>query len=208
MTAQDLLREARALVRADGARALLGITGPPGAGKSTLAAWLVARVEGAALLPMDGFHLANSELERLGRSDRKGAPDTFDAPGFVATLERVRTSRELVYLPEFRRGRVNEAIAGALRIEPAASLVVVEGNYLLLDSGPWARVAGLLDACWYVEASLDLRVPRLVERQLGKGRTRAEAEAWATGSDQRHAELIAPTRKRATRIVSGDLSLD
>ena len=205
MDAGALLAEARAL--AAGGRALLGITGPPGAGKSTLAAWLAAQVEAAALLPMDGFHLANVELERLGRADRKGAPDTFDADGFVNALERCRRGGVDVYVPEFRRGLVNEPIAGALRVPVAARLVVVEGNYLLLDEEPWRAVAALLDACWYVDAPEPVRVDRLVTRQLEKGRTPAQARAWATGSDARNAVTVARTRERATRVVSGRLVL-
>lgn len=189
-------------------RALLGITGPPGAGKSTFAAWLAARVPAAALLPMDGFHLANSELERLGIADRKGAPDTFDAYGFLAAVERARRGGEDVYVPEFRRGLVNEPIAGALRIPAVARLVVVEGNYLLLDQEPWARLCGHLDEVWYVEADEDVRLPRLVERQLAKGRSPEQARHWATGSDARNAELIMRTRDRATRVIPGTLALD
>ena len=191
-----------------GRRVLLGIAGPPGAGKSTLAAWLVeALAAEAALFPMDGFHLANVELERLGRADRKGAPDTFDVDGLVAALERVRAGGRDVYIPEFRRGYVNEPIAGALRIPAEARLVVVEGNYLLLEEGGWAAVGALLDECWYVDADAGVRLPRLVERQLGKGRSHEEAHAWATGSDERNARLVATTRGRATRVIPGTLRL-
>lgn len=187
---------------------LLGVAGPPGAGKSTLATWLVDRLApAAALFPMDGFHLAGSELERLGRSARKGAPDTFDLDGLVAALERVRAGGRDVYIPEFRRGPINEPIAGAMRIPAEAGLVVVEGNYLLLEEGGWAAIAGLLDACWFVDASSDVRWPRLVDRQLDKGRTAEEAHAWATGPDERNARLVATTRRRATRVIPGTLRL-
>lgn len=203
----ELVEDARALVHPP-ARALLGITGPPGAGKSTLAGWLVHRLEPAvALLPMDGFHLASSELERLGRAGRKGAPDTFDAHGFVATLVRVKRADHDVYLPEYRRGCVNEPIAGALRVPRGTPLVVVEGNYLLLDEAPWSAIAGLLDACWYVDAPEPVRLDRLIHRQLEKGVTVDQARAWATGSDARNAGLVARTRPRATRVIPGTLAL-
>ena len=140
-----LARIARLLDRH--ARVLLGLTGPPGAGKSTLAAALQAHHgEMAQVVPMDGFHLAQAELERLGRAQRKGAPDTFDAAGFVALLHRLRRQHphEVVYAPAFRR-EIEEPIAGAIAIGPERRLLLVEGNYLLLDSGGWAGVAALLD---------------------------------------------------------------
>jgi len=191
-----------------GARALLGMTGPPGAGKSTLAAWLIARLAPhAALFPMDGFHLANSELTRLGRTGQKGAPRTFDVNGFVAALERVRRGDSDVYLPEYRRGDLNEPIAGAILIPVTARIVVVEGNYLLHDSGRWTAVANMLDECWYIDAASRVREERLIERQLSKGRTIEAAKAWATGSDARNARLVARSRHRASKLVPGTLEL-
>lgn len=191
-----------------GTRHLLGIVGPPGAGKSTLAAWLVAQLApAAALFPMDGFHLANSELERLGRVQQKGAPNTFDIDGFVAALKRVRRAGSEVYLPEYRRGRINEPIAGALRIPADTRLIVVEGNYLLHEEGRWAAVAELIDECWYVDTAPRVREERLVKRQLSKGRTVEAAVAWATGSDARNAELVTRSRRRASKVVSGTLGL-
>src|SRR3954462_5254323 len=99
-------------------RALLGLVGPPGAGKSTLAAALQAEfAKVAQVVPMDGFHLSNAELERLGRRSRKGGPDTFDSAGYVALLRRllVQADEEVVYAPEFRR-EIEEPVAGALPI--------------------------------------------------------------------------------------------
>ncbi len=153
LTFDDLFARARRLPR-DGRRAILGIAGPPGSGKSTLAAHLVRELNGTgepwvAHVPMDGFHLADAELDRLGRRDRKGAPDTFDAAGYAALLERLREERtetdgDIVYAPGFERV-LEQPVAGALPVPPAARLVVTEGNYLLLDSGAWARVRPRLD---------------------------------------------------------------
>lgn len=186
-----------------GDRRLLGIVGAPAAGKSTLAAELVAALApDAALVPMDGFHLAGAELRRLGRLDRKGAPDTFDRDGYVALLRRLRgRDEDVVYAPEFRR-EIEEPIAGAIAVARATPLVVTEGNYLL----HWASVRELLDEVWFVDLDEPTRLRRLIERHMAYGRSRAEAEGRARGSDQRNAELIAATRGLADLVVrSGEL---
>ena len=197
----DALAEAG---QADGRRRILGIVGPPGSGKSTLAQALVAQVEGAVNVPMDGFHLAGSELVRLGRADRKGAPDTFDAGGYVALLHRLRSgaaeSDDAVYAPEFRR-EIEEPVAGAIRIGPAQPLVVTEGNYLLLDDAGWAPVRDLLDEVWFVDMDEQLRLTQLVERHVRFGKAPEEAYAWAHSTDQRNADLVAATRGRADLVV-------
>lgn len=196
-----LVERARAL--AAGPRRVLGVTGPPGAGKSTLTAAVVSALAPAAVLvPMDGFHLAGSELERLGRHDRKGAPDTFDAAGYVALLRRLRAaSEETVYAPVFDR-HLEEAIAGAVPVAPEVPLVVTEGNYLLLEDGQWAQVRELLDEVWFVEVDDELRVERLVRRHVEHGRTPAEAREWVLRSDEANARLVARTRSRADLVVT------
>ncbi|MYS78554.1 nucleoside/nucleotide kinase family protein, partial [Streptomyces sp. SID5926] len=154
LTFDDLLARARRLPR-DGRRAILGVAGSPGAGKSTLAAHLVRELNGGgepwvAQVPMDGFHLADVELDRLGRRDRKGAPDTFDAAGYAALLDRLRAEPdgETVYAPGFER-ELEQPIAGAVPVPPSVRLVVTEGNYLLLETGAWARVRARLDEVWF-----------------------------------------------------------
>lgn len=197
-----LVHRARGLI--EGGRRLLGIAGAPGAGKSTLAEQLVEALgPEAVLVPMDGFHLADDELFRLGRHDRKGAIDTFDAGGFVALLRRLRAADEaVVYAPLFRRD-IEDAIAGSIGVAPSVPLVVTEGNYLLVDEGPWADVRGLLDEVWYVEPEEPVRLERLVARHMAFGRDLATATARALGSDQRNAELIASTRARADLVITG-----
>jgi pantothenate kinase len=199
----DALLARATRLAAAGERRLLGITGAPGAGKSTLARELVdALAPHAVLVPMDGFHLAQAELDRLGRHGRKGAIDTFDAGGFVALLARLRAADEpQVYAPTFRRD-LEEPIAGAICVPRAVPLVVTEGNYLLVDRPPWAEVRDVLDDVWYLEPDEALRLERLIERHRAFGRDPEAARAWAAGSDQRNAELIALTRPRADLVVA------
>ncbi|MFJ6946061.1 nucleoside/nucleotide kinase family protein [Streptomyces wuyuanensis] len=200
---EQLTDRARRLAR-PGARHLLGIAGPPGAGKSTLAAELVARLgpERAVLVPMDGFHLAGAELERLGRAHRKGAPDTFDAAGYAALLTRLRVPEAgtAVYAPAFDR-TLEEPVAGSIPVAPDVPLVITEGNYLLHDEGPWARIRALLDQAWYLELPDAVRVPRLVDRHVRFGKDRAYAERWVRDSDELNARLVAHGRHRAHLTV-------
>jgi len=184
--------------RADGRRRVLGVAGGPGAGKSTLAASLAG--PGVAVVGMDGWHLANSVLDRLGRRDRKGAPDTFDAAGYVAFLERARSRAVTVWAPEFRR-EIEEPIAGALEVPPDALVLVTEGNYLLLDDPPWAGVRALLDEAWFLEPDEDVRRARLVARHERHGRSHAEAVARADGSDAANARMVATTAHRADLVL-------
>ena len=190
----------------DNTRKMIGLVGPPGAGKSTLSAALLSTLgDIAQVVPMDGYHLANVELARLGRAGRKGAPDTFDAAGYVDLLRRLRnqSAGEIVYAPEFRR-EIEEPIAGAIPVFPATQLIITEGNYLLLEQGAWSNVAGLLDEIWYVDIDQDLRTSRLVGRHEQFGRTREQAEAWVNGTDEPNARLIESTRHRATRVFRWD----
>ncbi len=198
---EALVSRARALAGA-GARRLLGITGAPGAGKSTIAARVVEALgESAVLVPMDGFHLANAELERLGRRDRKGAIDTFDADGYVALLRRLRApAGETVYAPLFQR-EIEEPIACAIPVAPEVPLVITEGNYLLVPDGPWAAVRDLLDEAWYVAPDEETRIAWLIARHVEFGKPPEAARAWSLSTDQRNAELVAATRGRADVVV-------
>lgn len=195
---------ARAAALAAGGRRVLGVAGPPGAGKSTLADAVVGALgDRAVLVPMDGFHLAQAELERLGRADRKGAPDTFDAVGFVALLTRLRAQGPgdpVVYAPRFDR-HLEEPIAGAIGVPADTPLVVVEGNYLLHDRGAWAGVGPLLDDAWYLDLPDEVRVARLIARHVAHGRTPDVATEWVLRSDEANARLVERGRDRAALLV-------
>jgi pantothenate kinase len=200
---EHLVDRARALMA--GGRAVLGICGAPGAGKSTLAARLAEAVGPAAVVvPMDGFHLHDDELARLGLGDRKGAPETFDVAGYVALLRRLHIETDhVVYAPEFDRSR-EESIAGAIAVRPEHRLVVTEGNYLLHDAPGWATVRPLLDETWFVEQNERRRLERLVARHVEHGKPPDLAERWATVSDQANADLVARTRSAADVLVDID----
>lgn len=193
----DVLGRARTLAT-PGDRHLLGIAGPPGSGKSTLAQELACRLGPEAVyVPMDGFHLASCELERLGRQERKGAPDTFDAGGYAALLRRLRHPVEsVVYAPEFRR-EIEEPVAGAIAVPATVPLVLTEGNYLLLDDPAWRPVRELLDEVWYLDADEAARRDWLIRRHIAHGKEPAAAQAWVDASDQANAEAIAATRDLA-----------
>jgi pantothenate kinase len=203
--ASAALARARDLAARPGLR-ILGVTGPPGAGKSMLAERVVASVAGSVLVGMDGFHLAHTALEALGRVDRKGAPDTFDAAGYVALLRRIRdldgTRRpETVWAPRFHR-EVEDPTAGEVPVTSDTALVVTEGNYLLLDDEPWREVKDLLDECWYLDVDDELRRARLQARHESFGRTPEEARARTWGSDEANAVLVTASRARADVAVS------
>ncbi len=186
-----------------GERVILGLVAPPGAGKSTFAQAIHAAFPlQSQIVPMDGFHLANVELERLGRAGRKGAADTFDASGFLNLLHRIRSQApgELIYAPDFRRD-LEEGVAGAIAVFAETPLIIVEGNYLLLNEGPWAGIRGALNEVWFLDVDKSLRRERLLQRHMRFGRTRDEALAWMASTDDPNAKLIETTRHRAHRHI-------
>lgn len=198
-----VLRERLAALRGEAPdRTVLGIVGAPGSGKSTLAAELSAGRTDAevAQVPMDGYHLADAALDRLGLRDRKGAPETFDPGGYTALLRRLRTDTDVpVFAPAFERD-LEQPIANSIIVWPSVELVVTEGNYLLLD-GPWAGVRELLDEVWYVEVDEDVRMSRLVDRHVRFGKDPAFAKEWIESVDEPNARLVETSRERADLVI-------
>jgi pantothenate kinase len=179
-------------------RRLIGLVGPPGVGKSTLAARLAADDPAAAALPMDGFHLPQTRLIELGRRERMGAPDTFDVAGFARVLRELRSAATVV-APSFDR-TIEEPVAGAITIGPGILTVYVEGNYLL----HWPGIAELLDETWYLELDPEVRRRRLLERHVASGKSPDAAAEWVRTVDDPNAALIAASAARATRALAVD----
>ena len=211
MTTDDLILPAEFRHRLEhllqaGSRRLLGLAGPPGCGKSTLAGRLQQALGARAqVVPMDGFHLANAELRRLGLEQRKGAPETFDSAGYAALLRRLRTQglTEVVYAPDFRR-EIEEPVAGSIAVQPQTQLLITEGNYLLLEDGHWADVTALLDEVWYLELDAPQRLDRLHARHVRYGRGHQEAWQWIASNDEPNARLIEASRQRADAVLRWD----
>lgn len=180
-------------------RYVFAVAGPPGSGKSTVAAGLAEALD-AVVVPMDGFHLDNTELDRLGLSGVKGAPETFDAVGFVRLVEQLRDAIETVSAPSFDR-LADRTIDGAVTVGPDDRIVVVEGNYLLLDRAPWAALRPLFDRTGYIDVDDMTRVDRLVARHVRHGRSPEEALEFVRRSDEANATIVAATRPRADVMI-------
>jgi pantothenate kinase len=184
-------------------RAVLGVTGSPGSGKSTLVEVLLRELpaESVAHVPMDGFHLADVALRRLGRLRAKGAPDTFDAGGYVALLRRLRADTEdVIYAPAFERD-LEQPLAGAIAVPRQARLVLTEGNYLLVDDERWTPVRRELAEVWFCDPDPRVRTAQLIARHVRFGKDPERARSWVQAVDEGNAALVESTRTRADLIV-------
>ncbi len=193
--ANEILKRA-----AGAARFVVAIAGPPGAGKSTLsdalAEALVARGEKAAVLPMDGFHMDNAVLEEKGLLPRKGAPETFDVRAFLSTVQAVRANDGEVLVPVFDRSR-ELAIASARIVAPETRMVLVEGNYLLLDEAPWNKLAGAFDFSIFINPGIEELERRLLKRWYDHGYEEEAAKRKAHGNDIPNAHRVVEHQRRA-----------
>jgi pantothenate kinase len=211
MTLEDLLDRVRKLRASSSHPVVIGVVGAPGAGKTTLVENLISELnkdtpdpeqQQYAHVPMDGYHLADRELIRLGLLDRKGAPETFDAHGYAATLQRLRSPREaVVYAPGFER-TIEQPIAGSIPVFPSATTILTEGNYLLLNRPEWQHVRNQCSEIWYCEQENTLRIQRLIQRHIRFGKSPADAESWVNTVDEENARLIESTRMNADLVVT------
>ncbi len=207
-SATELAAEISATQARTGRRVVVGLAGPPGCGKSTLAEAVCAELgERAVAVPLDGWHLSAEMTRRLGAADRRGAPQTFDAAGYLVLLQRIRSQGAfgdpaVVYAPEYRR-EIEEPVAGAVAVDARTPIIVTEGNYLLLDRPVWRDVRALLDLSYYVELDGEERRRRLIGRHMAFGRTRDQASQWVATNDERNAHLIETECLPPTRVVRG-----
>lgn len=203
MSVQLLVEEIETLLQGSKPRTMIGIVGKPGAGKSTVVTEIQKQfsTEEVAIIPMDGYHLSNEELIKLGRRERKGAPDTFDVEGFISLITRVRNEIDKdhtfpIFHREIEASKADEGIV--LR---NTKVIVIEGNYLFSEEHNWSEVFPLLDQSWFIEIDDEIRMQRLITRHIKYGKTPQEAEEWSRGSDEENAKFIAKTASRAERII-------
>jgi len=189
-------------------RFILGIAGAPASGKSTVSKWLSETInrrferEIAIIVPMDGFHRYNEELERLGLRQLKGVPETFDAEKFINCLKSIRKDKqETIRCPEYDRTRSSDPIEEAIVVTPDHRVIIVEGNYLLMDIPPWRQVKPLLNESWYLSRSVEKTYPALIQRHMNGGMTREEAEAKVASTDLPNSALVKQTKHRADKVI-------
>jgi pantothenate kinase len=190
-----------------GGRYLLGLAGSPASGKSTFSAQLVASLnktcgrENAIVVPMDGYHYSNEELDEKGLKPLKGIPATFDASGFVDLIRKLKSENsKSVFAPLFDRS-IEASIHNGIEVRPDHEIIVSEGNYLLLNEHPWKELRELFDAIWFIDSTVDVLIPRLTARHKEGGRNDEETKIKMESTDLPNARLIESTKARADRVI-------
>ena len=179
---------------------VVGIIGPPGSGKSTLAKDLSSALSVQhKVVPMDGFHYPQDTLRALGRRERMGASDTFDAAGLAELLTEVARRDKDVVFPEFDR-TIEEPVPGSIVVSPDDELIILEGNYLLVNDDTWSTIGSFLDLSVYVDIPEDVRVARLIDRHVTFGKNPTDASEWVHRVDQANARVIEATKDAATAL--------
>ena len=187
-------------------RVLVGIGGPPGAGKTTLASSLALVLPNAVAVSMDGWHLSNAQLQAEGKAQRKGAPDTIDTEGLLLALQQIQTQsehKESVYLPAFEHG-VGDPIAESICVTPSVETVIFEGNYLLLETQPWSMVRAMFDVRIYCDVPWPVCRKRLIARKINNGKSEDEATRWADRVDFPNHQVISSDSGRGDLRYASD----
>jgi len=194
----------------DRSRYFLGITGGPAAGKSVLAENLSDEInirtgdDLAAVIPMDGFHLPNNVLEERGLIQSKGAPETFDVDSFVELISQLHEFPDQnIMCPAYDR-RTHDPVENAITIQPGNQLIIVEGNYLLLNVSPWNIIRSKMNEIWYIDTPLKTIKERLFHRHISGGASKDEAERKVVSVDLPNVELIKKTCSLVDKIICSD----
>ena len=170
-------------------RFILAISGPPGSGKSTISSLIANSLgECAKIVPMDGFHLENQRLKDLNLLHRKGSPETFDAYGFLELIRNIRKKESLTF-PIFNRD-ADETIKDAETLCPKHKIIIIEGNYLLLNKHPWSDLREYFDLSIYLEVSDIELEKRLTDRWIEHGLDPISASARAINNDMANVSYV------------------
>ena len=203
MSIDLLFEQIQSLLESQGPRSIIGIVGKPGAGKSTVVLEIEKKFtpNEVSIIPMDGYHLSNEALIELGRRDRKGSPDTFDAAAFISLITKVKNNPQLDHRFSIFHREIEASVEDEGIVPNSAKVIVIEGNYLFSDEHNWSGVFPLLDHTWYIEIDDEIRMQRLIARHIKYGKTPAEAEAWSRGSDEANARFIEKTSHKAENKI-------